>query len=304
MSIENTLSMHKKIVLAEEKDLGKIISDAFLFFKQQFWNYMNCLFITTAPFFIIYLMSHYNQNLQTEVSDNFAKYLTVGGISGMIGLLSVLNMSNIYMIAYSQGNMKIKASDLTKIISENIKGFLKFNFTFILFISIIIFIFSLLYQSIISNGSYSVFLSALIVLISSIGLVLFFQINASNIIALRENKGLIKSFLLVFMYSKKNFVLIWVVTLIAMIASFVLKYSVTLPLKIISIIGSASGTYQLEALLNQFPTLNIVLQVVLSTFGFFLMSYILIVHQILLFSLEEKYRGAILINQIKDIGDA
>jgi hypothetical protein len=296
--------MPKKIVLAEEKDLGKIIGDAFLFFKQQFWNYMNCLFITTAPFFIIYLMSYYNQSSQIEVSDNFTKYLTVGSISGMIGVLAIMNISNAYIIAYSQGNMKIKTSDLTKIISENIKGFLKFNFTFILFISIVLFIFNLLYQSLINSSSYYFFLSTFIVLIFSIGVVLFFQINTSNILALRENRGLIKSFLIVFMYSKKNIVLIWIVTIIAMIVSFVLKYSVSLPIKIISAIGLASSTYQLDELLNQFPTLNIVLQVVLSVFGIFLMSYLLIVHQILFFSLEEKYKGALLINQIKDIGDA
>jgi hypothetical protein len=196
--------MPKKIVLAEEKDLGKIIGDAFLFFKQQFWNYMNCLFITTAPFFIIYLMSYYNQSSQIEVSDNFTKYLTVGSISGMIGVLAIMNISNAYIIAYSQGNMKIKTSDLTKIISENIKGFLKFNFTFILFISIVLFIFNLLYQSLINSSSYYFFLSTFIVLIFSIGVVLFFQINTSNILALRENRGLIKSFLIVFMYSKKK----------------------------------------------------------------------------------------------------
>jgi hypothetical protein len=296
--------MPKKIVLAEEKDLGKIIGDAFLFFKQQFWNYMNCLFITTAPFFIFYLMSYYNQDSQVDISDNFIKYFSFGSISGMIGILAILNVSNAYIIAYSQGLMKIKTSDLTKIISKNIKGFLKFNFTFILFIAIILFIFSLLYQSLIHSSSYYFFVSTCIVLISSIGIVLFFQINTSNILALRENRGLIKSFLIVFMYSKKNIVLIWIVTLIAIIASFIMKYSVSLPLKIISAVGLASSTYHLDEWLNQFPTLNIVLQVVLSVFGIFLMSYLLIVHQILFFSLEEKYKGAMLINKIKDIGDA
>jgi hypothetical protein len=296
--------MPKKIVLAEEKDLGKIIGDAFLFFKQQFWNYMNCLFITTAPFFIIYLMSYYNQNSQIEVSDSFIKYLTVGSISGMIGVLAILNISNTYVIAYSQGHVKIKPSDLTKIISENIKGFLKFNITFILFVSLVIFITIILYKSLVNSSSYYFFVSTLIATTCSIGLVFFFQINTSNIIALRENKGFIKSFLIVFMYSKKNLILIWIVTLIAIIASFVLKYSVSLPLKIISAVGMASSTYQLDEFLGQFPTLNIVIQVVISIFGVYLMSYLLIAHQILFFAIEEKYKGAMLINQIKDIGDA
>jgi hypothetical protein len=295
--------MPKKIVLAEDKDLGKIIGDAFLFFRQQFWNYMNCLFIMTAPFFIIYLMSYYNQNLQNELSDNFSKHLTVGSVSGIIGMLAILNISNAYIIAYSRGIMKIKISDLTKIITANIKGLLKFNFTFMLFIAIMIFIFILLYQSLINSSYYYFFLSIFIVVISTIGIVLFFQINASNILSIKENKGLIKSFLIVFIYSKKNMVLIWIVSLIAIIASIIMKYSVSVPMKIISAIGLATSTYQLDAFFNYFPTLHIVIQVVLSVFGIFLMSYLLIVHQILFFSLEEKYKGAMLINRIKNIGD-
>jgi hypothetical protein len=296
--------MSKRIVLAEEKDLGKIIGDAFLFFKQQFWNYLNCLFITTAPFFIIYLMSYYHQNSSIEIDDNLANHISIGNVSGIIGMLAILNISNAYILAYSQGHIKIKVSDLTKIISENIKGFLKFNFTFILFIAIIVFILILFYKGLMNSSSYYFFLSTLISLVSSVGLVFLFQINTSNILALRENRGLIKSFLIVFNYSKKNLILIWMVTLIAIITAFILKYCVLLPVKIIAFIGLASGTYRLDEFLNHFPTFYIVLQVVLSVFGVFLMSYLLIVHQILFFSLEEKYKGAALINQIKDIGDA
>ncbi len=300
---ENSQAMPKTIVLKDDKDVGKIISDALLFLRFQFWNYLNCLFITTAPFFILYILSYYSKVNNGLDENNWGYYANVGNLSGMLGIIGLLNMSNAYIIVYASGQTKIKVSQLTKIISENIKAFLQFNIALLFLLGTILFVLVLINIGVYNSTWYYYALSTFLVLLASFGLLFWFQLNAANILALRENKGLIKSYLIVFMYSKKNKLLVWLVTVIAIAIAFVLRLLSTLPLKIIDIIGSASNLYSLEPLLNKFPTLNIVLNVFMTMFAVFISTFLLIAHQVLFFSLEEKYKGAGLINQINHIGD-
>jgi hypothetical protein len=295
--------MSKVILLNEEKDIGKIIGDAFLFLRFQFWNYLNCLFITTAPFFILYILSYYSKINNGIDENNWGDYANVGNLSGVLGVIGLLNMSNVYMLVYSTGQTKIKVSQLTKVISENVKAFLQFNITLLFLLGTILFVLLLINKGVSNSTWYYYALSTFIVLLASFGLIFWFQLNAANLLALRENKGLIKSYLIVFVYSKKNKLLIWLVTVIAVAVAFVLRLLSTLPLKIIDIIGNASNLYAIEPFLNSFPTLNIVLNVFMTMFAVFISTFLLIAHQVLFFSLEEKYKGAGLINQINHIGD-
>jgi hypothetical protein len=295
--------MSNAIVLKEEKDIGKIIGDALLFLRFQFWNYLNCLFITTAPLFIIYVISYYSKINSGVEENNWVYYANVGNLSGLLGIIGLLNISNAYMLVYSTGQTKVKISQVTKIISENLKAFLQFNIALLFLLGTILFVLVLINLGVYDSTWFYYALSTFLVLTGSFGLIFWFQLNASNLLALRENKGLIKSYLILFVYSKKNKLLIWVVTTIAIAIAFVLRLLSTLPLKIIAIIGSTSNLYDIDLLLNRFPTLNIVSNVFMTLFAIFVSTFLLIAHQILFFSLEEKYKGAELINQIKNIGD-
>ncbi len=289
--------------MAEEKDLGKIISHALLFFKQQFWNYLNCLFITTAPFFILFLFSFFELGHSDYAYFFTHHWMSAGSLSAVLGILTVFNVSTIYMVIYNEGTLKIKVGDIVKKVSECWGALLSYHFSLFVFLTFCSLLVWFIHASIQGSAQYYLYLSIGIILTFMILPILYFTIHSALLKAIRDNHGFSKSSILTFLYLKQNWVFVWSVTVVGFIIALLLRYlPLSLPL-LLFYIGNFTARFDFNTLLLEHRTIIMVITVAIHIFGIYLATFMLITHQILFFSLEEKYKGLNIIKKIKNIGE-
>ncbi len=181
--------MYKRIHLAEEKDLGKIIGHTFLFFKQQFWNYLNCLFIITAPFFILFLFAFYEIGHSDFAYFFTHHWMSAGSISAFLGILTVFNVSTIYIIIYSEGKLKIKVSDIIKKVSDCWGAIFMYHLSLLIVLSFLGLFTWFIYSLIKDSSHYYFYMSALIVLACMLLPSLYFLLHGTLLKAIRDDHG-------------------------------------------------------------------------------------------------------------------
>jgi hypothetical protein len=294
--------MAKRVELSKDRDIGQVMSDSFLFLKQQFSPYMNCLFILSAPCFIISKISstYYTQHFLNQSIDLFsipALTLSLSQIIFNIGIWLIINISVAYVVCYAKGTRKAKPVDILRLIRHHMKKWWLINSLILLLWLIIWFVsgFTLTQLSLLWLG---------IVLIIALPLFsyMFYRIDGLLILGLRENENLVNDHKKVGETMNGNRLILLLSVAVGLGLAWLLHTYNYLPFILIESIGQYTELYNWQEWMDNHATLAIVINVIYSIFILYLSSFALLILHLLFFTLEEKLKGNSLIHKIETIG--